>query len=500
MRVARQWLGMIGGLLAVLVGVRGAAAADAPDSLREAFVSPPKAARPMLRWWWPGGDVTDAVIEQQIAAFDAAGFGGVEIQPFSIGLGSLTSQERARVDDYATPAFFAHVAAAAAAAQKRGLFIDYTFGSGWPFGGPNITPELTELELTLSRQTVKGPGPFPGKVLMPGQPEGSSMMRRLAPSSQGELPADWTQRLAARTRIIAVIAVRGSAAQTAPYPGGTIPVPAQDPGRVTRQGVLEPNSQVVLTDRLRPDGTLDWTVPPGEWQVFVFRQFPSDLFPLGGVGAGPQLVLDHFKATAFAVYAERVGERALPFLSSYIGNGWRGIFVDSFELPADAYWSDGFLEQFKQRRGYDLTPYLPLVFQPHWMNPYLPMDATTPLYTMPGVGDRVMADYRLTVSELMQEDFLLPFAKWSSRHGLVSRIQPHGSPTDLIGSYGIGDIPETEDLFAGTAPDFLKSARAGADLYGRQLVSAESFIIAGEAFGVTPVMLKARADLKWRSE
>jgi len=87
------------------------------------------------------------------------------------------------------------------------------------------------------------------------------MMRMLAPSSQRDLPADWQQRLERRARVIAVIAVRGSAAQTAPYPGGMIPVPAQDPGRVTRQGVLEPNSQVLLTDRLRPDGTLDWTVP-----------------------------------------------------------------------------------------------------------------------------------------------------------------------------------------------------------------------------------------------
>ena len=492
---ARQWLGVLGSLLVVAVGTRVAIAADAPDPLREAFLTPPKTARPMLRWWWPGGDVSDAVIEQQIAAFDAAGFGGVEIQPFSIGLAPASAQQRARIDDYATPGFFAHVAAAARVAQQRGLFIDYTFGSGWPFGGPNITPELTELELTFSHQSVKGPGPFPGKILLPGQPEGSSMMRRLAPGSGGALPADWKERLGRRTRIVAVIAVRGSAAQTSPYPTGMIPVPAQDPGRVTRQGVLEPNSQLVLTDRLRPDGTLDWTVPAGEWQVFVFRQFPSDLFPLGGVGAGPQLVLDHFNAAAFSAHADRVGERALPFLSSYIGKGWRGIFVDSFELPADAFWSDGFLEQFKRRRGYDLTPYLPLVFQPHWMNPYLQMDATTPLYTMAGVADRVMADYRLTVSELMQENFLVPFAAWARRHGLVSRMQAHGSPTDLIGSYGIADIPETEDLFAGPAPDFLRSARAGADLYGRRLVSAESFIFAGEAFGVTPAMLKARADL-----
>jgi alpha-L-rhamnosidase len=492
----RVSLGIVSGLLGLLMGLQGAAAADGNDPLREAFLSPPKSARPMLRWWWPGGDVTNKGIEQQIAAFDAAGFGGIEIEPFDIGLAHLTAQQRARVDDFATPAFFAHVAAAAKAAQQRGLFIDYTFGSGWPFGGGAVvTPELAEVELGVSRQTVTGPGPFPGKITAPAQPAGSSMMRALIPGARHDLSADWQRRLADRTQIVAVVAVKGSAAQTAPYPGGILSVPPQDPGRVTRPGVLEPNSPLVLTDRLRPDGTLDWSVPEGEWQLFVLRQFPSDLFILGGVGAGPQLVLDHFNKAAFAAHAGRVGESALPFLSPYIGKGWRGIFVDSVELPADAYWTVGFLEQFRRRRGYDLTPYLPLVFQPHWMNPYLSADAATPLYTMAGVGDRVIADYRLTVSELMQENFFVPFADWARQHGLQSRIQAHGSPTDLIGSYGLADIPEAEDMFAGLAPDFLKSARAAADLYGKQEVSAESFIFAGEALGVTPSMLKARADL-----
>jgi hypothetical protein len=46
-------------------------------------------------------------------------------------------------------------------------------------------------------------------------------------------------------------------------------------------------------------------------------------------------------------------------------------------------------------------------------------------------GARIVADYRLTVSELMQENYFTPLAQWASRHGLLSRVQAHGSPTEL---------------------------------------------------------------------
>jgi hypothetical protein len=46
-----------------------AVAAGSPAStsdLREGFQSPPTAVRPMVRWWWPGGDVTDEEISREL--------------------------------------------------------------------------------------------------------------------------------------------------------------------------------------------------------------------------------------------------------------------------------------------------------------------------------------------------------------------------------------------------------------------------------------------------
>ncbi|HEV3261781.1 MAG TPA: hypothetical protein VG013_33335, partial [Gemmataceae bacterium] len=43
------------------------------DSLRREFAEPPKAMRPMVRWWWPGGDVTADELRREVRVLDEAG-------------------------------------------------------------------------------------------------------------------------------------------------------------------------------------------------------------------------------------------------------------------------------------------------------------------------------------------------------------------------------------------------------------------------------------------
>ena len=118
--------------------------------VRQQFQSPPKKYRPLVRWWWPGNDVADAELRREIGVLDQSGFGGAEIQAFNKGLpaGSVSDAQLQRINSFATPSFFRHVAVAADEARKHGMYIDYTFGSGWPFGGGDaITPELSSIEL-----------------------------------------------------------------------------------------------------------------------------------------------------------------------------------------------------------------------------------------------------------------------------------------------------------------------------------------------------------------
>ena len=66
-------------------------------------------------------------------------------------------------------------------------------------------------------------------------------------------------------------------------------------------------------------------------------------------------MLDHYDRSAVDAYLEAVGE---PLLNALVANPPYAIFSDSLEVYGSD-WTPKFLEEFRRRRGYDLTPYLP---------------------------------------------------------------------------------------------------------------------------------------------
>lgn len=452
---------------------------------REQFQSPPKKYRPLARWWWPGNDVADNELRREIGVLDEAGFGGAEIQPFIKGfdISKFPSEQQRRMESYATRSFFQHVRTAVEEARRRGMFIDYTFGSGWPFGGGMaITPELASIELRWTQLSVEGPTRFHERLQLPSVIDGDPSH---GADKLNRLPEGWAERIKKRTKVVAIVAARGEGAEWYFNQGAG--------RRVRKPGMLERNSSVDLTSQLQADATLAWDVPPGTWQLFVFSSVPTAQRVNAGAGEGPQLVMDHMNSEAFAAHARRVGGNAIPFLGEYFGNGLRAIFCDSLEVGANLFWSDDFLTEFHRRRGYDLTPYLPILKVQTYSEPFGKF-VDVPVFEIAEIGPQVRHDYRLTVSELMDERFYSQFNKWAHAHKLLSRTQAHGSPTDVLRVYGEADIPETEDLYNRGCYDFLKMAASAAHVYGRSVVSSESFVWSNAVYQTTPEKMKLAAD------
>jgi len=483
----------------VTAGAAMVALASTPtwaDTLANVFADPPATAKPWVRWWWPGGDVTDAELTREIGLLARAGFGGAEVQPFNPGIPRVDAAARARIDDYATPGFFAHMRTATRAAAAQGLSMDYTFGSAWPSGGGlAITPELALREVTMAITSVRGGQNAPIRVTLPPRKVKFGVLGALDARTRDPRAAGWRQRFDAIDRVVAVVAVRGTAPVLKPAPtSGMSLFPWRD---VVTPGRIDPSSTVLLTDRLRADGTLDWTPPPGDWQIAVFKEYAANAGVSAGVGAGPQLTLDHFNADAFSAHAARVGDP----LAAALGPrhpGLSGSFIDSLELMPDLYWSRDFLAEFRKRRGYDLAPYLPLVLQPGWMQAW-GEHWSPPYFDAGDIGARVREDYRQTVSDLLIERFVEPFVAWNHARGLTARFQAHGAPADTLRAYGLADIPETEDLADAGNPYFMRLARSAADLYGREIVSAESLCWSARPFSVTLEDMRRRADLIFAS-
>ncbi len=374
---------------------------------------------------------------------------------------------------------------AADAAKAHGMWIDYTFGTGWPFGGGlAITPELSAIELRYADTIVDGPKAFSGKLTIPQWQPGLIASMMLHSGIKPDWPTDWQERIDARSKVVAVVAMRSvPASEETPAKGGP-----------RKPEMLDRNSVVVLTDRMKADGSLDCQVPDGTWHLFVFRQIPTRQPVIGASGTGPQLVLDHLNKAAFAAHAVRVGDPLVNAVGTDVGSSLRAIFCDSLELQQFVFWSDDFLEQFRKRRGYDLTPYLAVLRQPGYNDFYFSHPGGLPLFDVADGGDSIRADYWKTVSELIFEGFYHPFDEWAKSHNLLSRVQAHGAPADLLRLYGDASIPETEQLDGGNTVNFMKLASSAGYAYGKKLVSSESFVFRGNPYITTPESIKANSD------
>jgi len=173
----------------------------------------------------------------------------------------------------------------------------------------------------------------------------------------------------------------------------------------------------------------------------------------------------------------------------YLGEFWKRLglepgklrcfFHDSFEYTGD-YTTD-FLNEFKNRRGYDLEDYL---------------------YVFAGDCEdddliaRIKSDYRETLSDLVLSSFIQPMTAWANEHGSLNRNQAHGSPGNILDLYAACDIPETEffrTIRPGDHQIFIqKFASSAAHVGGKKLVSSESFTWLNEHWTVTPTdMIRA---------
>ncbi|TDE94807.1 hypothetical protein EXU48_08390 [Occultella glacieicola] len=128
-------------------------------SLLTDLTDPPEDARPMVRWWWFGGAVTESGIDDQLGSMARSGLGGVElafVYPLEVG----------PQPGFGSPAFGRLIGYAARRARDLGLRFDLTLGSGWSFGGGHIPPAHAAQRLRWEERAV---GPGAQQVSLPGR-------------------------------------------------------------------------------------------------------------------------------------------------------------------------------------------------------------------------------------------------------------------------------------------------------------------------------------------
>ncbi len=304
------------------------------------FHMPPVAYRPWTRWWWPGGDVEVAELRREVQLLAATFFGGAEIQPFVAGIDPATlSDPASAIYDYGSPAYYEKLAMVLQEADKQGIRIDLTVGSGWPAGGPFVPLESNPDTLLYGEATVTR------EVAMPVPPPIMPFAYALY-SAGGVLRlldhVAWVKTLAyhpQEARLIALVAAQITDDGRSP-----------DPSVLTDTTELELGSAIDITGCVQ-DGYVTWTPPaPGAWRIVAMYTMPSGSRTLIGAVQGDSYAVDPFDSAAIRrFYADWLGGR--PEILRHAGRTLRAVFSDSFEYFPQRHFADDLPRDVSRQPG-----------------------------------------------------------------------------------------------------------------------------------------------------
>lgn len=394
---------------------------DTLSTLHKQFQDPPDDARVMMRWWWFGPSVEDAELARELQTMKEGGIGGVEIQPvYALALDD--PEKGIRNTPYLSDDFLHAVSFANQTAHQLGMRVSITLGSGWPYGGPHvlITEAAGKLRLEKTALPVGE-----SRVALPALENGESLL--------------------------AAFVVSGETASYDPAAVRQISLPAGETTHSLNIPAACDSERTVL---------------------FFISSRTGQQVKRSAVGA-EGFVLDHFDRTAIEHHLQYAGDR---LMQTFGNQPPYSVFSDSLEVYGSD-WTPNLLAEFKKRRGYDLTPYLPELFS-----------GTDEL------ARSVRHDWGKTLGELVDENYLVPLTDWAHQHHTLFRSQTYGVPAVTLSSNALVDLPEGEGP-QWRSFSYTRWATSASHLYNRNVTSAESWTwLHSPAFRAVPLDMKAEAD------
>lgn len=272
-------------------------------------------------------------------------------------------------------------------------------------------------------------------------------------------------------------------------------VHAGDPTKTAPAGALiDPAKVIDLTARLRPDGTLDWTPPKGRWTIVRLGWSLTGAVNAPAEPSATGLEVDKLDAAAVRRYLAHYLDLYQQASGDALGpKGVQTLLTDSWEAGVQN-WTPAMLAQFRARRGYDPTPWLPVL--------------TGRLVQSADASERFLFDFRQTLKDLVVDNHYALLAQELKARGMGYYTEVQGdyprAIVDGMTAKSRADIPTAEFWYRpwSTAPGQpplkadLEEAASAAHVYGKPLVAAEALTVAAmqDPWSFSPAMLKPVAD------
>jgi hypothetical protein len=247
--------------------------------------------------------------------------------------------------------------------------------------------------------------------------------------------------------------------------------------------VIQDQQIIDITQHLSPEGVLSCDVPEGEWIILRMGMTPT------GVTNGPAspeatgLEVDKMSKKWTAAHFDSFIGEILRRFPEADRKTFRVVVQDSYETGGQNF-TDGMLEEFKERYGYDPLPYLP-VFRGYVVNSRIE-------------SDRFLWDLRRMIADKVAYDYVGGLREVSHQHGLTTWLENYGHwgfPSEFLMYGGQSDEIGGEFWSEGELGDIEnRAATSAGHIYGKNKISAESNTSGGPAYSRHPAMMKQRTD------
>ncbi len=253
---------------------------------------------------------------------------------------------------------------------------------------------------------------------------------------------------------------------------------------------------VDLTQRTKPDGSLDWNVPEGNWLIL---RFGYSLTGRQNHPASPEatgLEVDKLDPNAVRKYINAYLDMYQNATGGLMGNkGLTHMILDSYEA-GHMTWTKAFPEEFAKRRGYDIKTWIPVL--------------TGRIVKSREASEQFLWDFRKTIGEMIAENHYDVIGEELHKRGMKRYTESHEdrriyladgmdvkrySDIPMAAMWTPGSLAEGGDEEVRSEADIRESASV-AHIYGKPIVAAESMTSIGNAFSWHPEKLKRTADLE----
>lgn len=254
---------------------------------------------------------------------------------------------------------------------------------------------------------------------------------------------------------------------------------------VPSSSAIDPSSVSDLTKLMKPDGTIDWKVPPGNWTIMRFGYSLTGGRNRPAVPSGSGYEVDKLSKEHTLEYIKNYMAPFANALGKLYGKTLQYVMLDSWEAGMQN-WTDKMPDEFRSRRGYDLTPYLPCLAG------YVVGSSS--------ISDRVLWDFRRTLADMFAENHYGVITGFLNSQGIKTYGEASGVSLEILEDALLCkkfvDIPMGEFWYRALHPEIMyyqdvRGAASSAHIYGKKIVAAESFTGGGYE---SPFTLKKIAD------